>query len=66
MATIRLYNDYGGAHYQANTPRSLRTLLNKVTDYGFQFEIIRGSELAWVQQCIRLWREDTFQYEEIS
>jgi hypothetical protein len=65
MATIRLYNDYGGAHYEANTPRSLRTILNQVTDYGFQFEIVRGSDKAWVQQCVKNWREDTHQYEEI-
>jgi hypothetical protein len=66
MATIRLYNDYGGAHYECNTPRSLRTILNQVTDYGFQFEIVRGSDLSWVQQCVKNWREDTLHYEEIA
>lgn len=66
MATIRLYNDFGGAHYECNTPRSLRIVLNKAFKYNLQFEIIRGTEYSWVHQCIKNWREDTNQYEEIQ
>lgn len=65
MATIRLYNDYGGAHFECNTPRSLRSVLNKSLANNLKFEIIRGSEYSWVHQTIKLWREDTNQYEEI-
>lgn len=66
MATIRLYNEFGGSHYEANTPRSLRQILDQVTDYGFEFEIIRGSEYAWVHQAVKNWREDNGIYEEIA
>lgn len=66
MATIKLYNDYGHAHYQANTPRSLKSVLNQTKDGELQFEIVRGCEFAWVQQCVKNWREENGIYEEIA
>lgn len=66
MATIRLYNDYGHAHYECNTPRSLKSLLNTAHKEQFGFEIIRGSELAWVQTAVKNHRESIGEYEEIQ
>lgn len=66
MATIKLYNDYGHAHYEANTPRSLKSVLNIAHKEQLQFEIIRGSDLAWVQQAIINHRESIGEYEEIK
>jgi hypothetical protein len=64
MVTIRLYNDYGGAHYECNTPRSLKSVLTTAHKQQLQFEIIRGSDLAWVQQQIKNHRESIGEYEE--
>lgn len=65
MATIRLYNDWGSAVYTCNTPRSLKSVLNKSLKHDLKFEITRGLEYTWVRQTIQNWREETDQYEEI-
>ena len=53
MATIKLYNDFGSAHYDCNTPRSLKSVLMTAHKNQLQIEIIHGGDLAWVQQCVK-------------
>lgn len=65
MATIRLYNEFGSARFEANTPRSLKIVLNKAEKNSLSFEVIRGLEYNWVRQTILNHRESIGEYLEI-